>query len=106
MMGIVNGIIDDGSKVFGSGGRLYPDAKPSAAPESPVEPAAGADERLAVSVPRVPRVRDWRGTGSTVLELAGISAVSYGAFQVYPPAGWITAGVALTVLGVAMGVDR
>lgn len=102
MMGIVNGIIDDATKAFGSGGRLYSDAKPSEA--APERPAVKSDEPNVVD--RVPRPRDWRGAGSTALELVGISSVAFGAFQIYPPAGWITAGVALTVLGVAMGVER
>ena len=104
MMGVVNGIINDGVKVFGSGGRLYPGADPSDKP-APVEPSAPkpvVQERPA----KQRRRKNWRDVGSTVLELTGISAVSFGAYQIYVPAGWITAGVALTVLGVAMGVDR
>lgn len=105
MMGVVEDIIDDGVKVFGSGGRLHRDAKASAAPASPEKPAKvkAADSAPA---PKGKRSWNWRGIGSTVLELVGISGVSFGAFQIYPPAGWITAGVALTVLGIATGVER
>lgn len=103
MMGIVNGIIDDATKAFGSGGRLYSDAKPSES--APARPAVKSDE-AAPAVVRVAKNWDLRAIGSTMLELAGICGVSFGAYQIYPPAGWITAGVALTVLGVAMGVDR
>lgn len=104
MMGNVNGIIDDGSKVFGSGGRLYPEADASPAPASGERPSPKTVVENRPAGER--RRKDWRGVGSTVLELTGIFGVAFGAYQIYVPAGWITAGVAVTVLGVAMGVDR
>lgn len=106
MMGVVNGIIDDAVKVFGSGGRLNPGADPSApASKQPAPKPPESASGKSVSVIRKKK-RDWRGLLSTGLELVGIAGVSFGAYQIYPPAGWITVGVALTVLGVAMGVDR
>lgn len=35
-----------------------------------------------------------------VFVLGGIGLASYGAWQVYPPAGFMTAGVALAALGL------
>ena len=94
MMGNVNGIIADGIKAFGTGGRLYSDADPS-------EPAPAPDPAPA-SVKAPERKRRWRGlsknSGSTVLEV--------GAYQIAPPAGWITIGISLIVLGVATGVEE
>lgn len=32
--------------------------------------------------------------GTTALELAGLGAVTYGIWQIWPPAAWIFAGIA------------
>ena len=107
MMGNVNGIIADGIKAFGTGGRLYSDADPSEpapAPASATSPAAPPPAKAPE------RKRRWRGlsknSGSTVLELGGITALAVGAYQIAPPAGWITVGISLIVLGVATGVEE
>lgn len=42
---------------------------------------------------------------SDFLILAGCGMVIYAAFQIFPIAGWVTGGVAVIVLGYALGKE-
>lgn len=51
-----------------------------------------------------PRVSNWREIGSNVGELGAIGAVSHGFWLITPAAGWISAGIGVGVVSVAVGV--
>jgi hypothetical protein len=48
-------------------------------------------------------LRSMEHDGWDVLVIAGAASVSYGVWQVYGPAGYITAGILLAVIGIFGG---
>lgn len=94
--------VTEGIKKFGRGGRLYADAReehPAGQPAA--KPAADPSAK-----PLSRRPIYWRDLATTAVEIAGVAAVAYGAYQIYQPAGWLVGGAAAVALGVAAGVDR
>ena len=85
---------------FGRGGRINPEAEQMHAdvPLPEVETAKRA-ERKGRKPPGKPR--DWRETTSTMLECAGIAAVTAGFWLIAPFWGLIILGVSLIIMGVA-----
>ena len=108
---------------MGSGGLLYQDARDAAAkarkhdtvsaedftPDPPPEPP----EPETVIAPSTVRIKmpeedkpekkgpDWRELFSTVLELAGITALTVGGWLIAPYVGLFIIGIALVLLGAA-----
>lgn len=53
-----------------------------------------------------PKQRNWRGILSTIGEIAGIAGISGGVWEIYPPAGLITAGIGVLALAVVSGLPE
>ena len=99
------GNVNEGGTIFGNGGKLYSDA-PKDAPVTSSENDTPSVTAFVAPIKERIRAFSLRDVGSTVAELAGVSAVAYGCYQIYPPAGWLAGGIALVALGIAAGVDR
>lgn len=126
-------MVDNKMTKIGSGGRLYRDSRPAEKPEVSEEPvkegkrppwAAASYENLDPDSPKPepeqrmpwtvkPMVepkpkpgRDWRQFHSTLLEVAGMGALSGGFAMLYQWLGLVVLGVCLIVLGVAAGLPQ
>lgn len=85
---------------IGSGGRLYAvDGQPK--PHRSWLPHFGT-EKTGKKRKVAPK---WREIASSAVELTGIAAISGGCAMIYAPAGLITGGVGLVLVGIAAGRD-